>query len=157
MYWNWGLDWVISHCHITIIMVMNGVPICMGMVYWNGSYQMMHMKWSHGYGWCTPLWPDNHSCLVYTLQWSLMNPIQYPIPYHTTPRGNFVYKLGTKLSCSLSSASNKLPVTKQSTVNSFFYIVSLVWSIYLGESGLQGVDFDLTFSFESVVIYENCF
>ena len=44
MYWNWGLDWVISHCHITIIMVMNGVPICMGMVYWNGSYQMMHMK-----------------------------------------------------------------------------------------------------------------
>ena len=101
MYWNWGLDWVISHGHITIIMVMNGVPICMGMVYWNGSYQMMHMKWSHGYGWCTPLWPDNHSCLVYTLQWSLMNPIQYPIPYHTTPRGNFVYKLGTKLSCSL--------------------------------------------------------
>ena len=44
MYWNWGLDWVISHCHITIIMVMNGVPICMGMVYWIGSYQMMHMK-----------------------------------------------------------------------------------------------------------------
>ena len=30
MYWNWGSDSVISHGHITIIMVMNGVPICMG-------------------------------------------------------------------------------------------------------------------------------
>ena len=83
MHGNGVLDWVLSDdAHEMISWFMIDVPLYdMTIIVAYYAYYAMHS-----------LYP--------AMELDESNPIPNSLPHHTTPRGNFMYKLGTKLSCS---------------------------------------------------------
>ena len=106
MYWNWELDWVTFICidkkswDTTSKVPMN----------WNWSYQVVRIQNNlRGHESCSHVWQNKNSGSLFPAYiWSISfltykSNTQFPIPnhtilYHTTPRGNFLYKLATILS-----------------------------------------------------------